>query len=223
MPRLVIFCGAIVPGFLAEPFAEGFFGLRQHKGVGVDDDGGILIGGHFIDKEVVVAAGDMVDGGEAFIAEEDRFFIGEVTADAHVGNTGERIGKVLQRGMKGIEPDDFVEEAGPFLVWAIAEHDLDPVAIAVLHLLHPEFAGGHAIGVGQEDDLVTGFLDAHAKRVFLAGDAERFVFQVNNMKSFECLFEFIEEEAGIVLAVVIDDDHFMRSWDRSGRGYPGGG
>ena len=44
------------------------------------------------------------------------------------------------------------------------------------------------------------------------------MFQVNDMKSFKCLFEFVEEEAGVVLAVVVDDDHFM-GMGRFGRGY----
>jgi hypothetical protein len=32
------------------------------------------------------------------------------------------------------------------------------------------------------------------------------------METFECLFEFVEEEAGVVLAVVVDDDNLMGAW-----------
>ncbi len=54
-----------------------------------------------------------------------------------------------------------------------------------------------------------GLFDAHAERIFLAGDSDGFVFQVDDMESFEGLFKFIQQEAGIVLAIVIDNDHFM--------------
>src|SRR5579863_7333064 len=98
MLRLVIFGGAIMTGFLAEPFAEGLFGLRDHKGVRVYDDGRILFGCHFIDKEVVVTAGDMVEGGEAFVAKEDGLLIGEVAAYTHIGMAGKGVGEILQGG-----------------------------------------------------------------------------------------------------------------------------
>jgi hypothetical protein len=120
--------------------------------------------------------------------------------------------------MEGVEADDLVEEArGPF-IGAVAEYDLDPVAIAVLHFLHPEFAGGDAIGVGQQDDLVQGFFDAHAQRVFFTGNADGFVFEVDDMEAFEGLFEFVQQEAGVVLAVVVDDDDFVGAgigWTRA--------
>jgi len=115
----------------------------------------------------------------------------------------------LQGGVKGIEADDLIEHTGTFFVGAIAEYDFDAIVISVLHFLHPEFAGGDAIGVREQDDLVPGFFDAHAEGIFLTGDTDCFVFQVDDMKSFEGLFEFVEKEAGIILAIVIDHDHFV--------------
>jgi len=209
MQGLVIFRGAVVTGLLSEPFTEGLFRFRQGEGIGIDYDGGIELVGYLIDEQVVVAAGQMIDGGEAFVPEKNIFFIGEVSADAHIRDACQGVGEVLQRCVKGIEADDLVEEAGVFLVGAITQHYFDAIIVSVLHLLHPEFAGWHTVCVGQQDDLVFGFLDAHAQRIFFSGDADGFLFKVDYMESFEGFFELVEEEAGIVLAVVIDDDHFM--------------
>jgi hypothetical protein len=74
MPGFVVFGGGIVAGFLPEPFPEILFGFGEGEGIGVYDDGGIVFCGHFVDEEVVVAAGDVVDGGEAFVAEENLFY-----------------------------------------------------------------------------------------------------------------------------------------------------
>jgi len=206
---LIVFGGSVVTGFLSEPFRESFFGFGEHEGIGIYDDGGIILCGHFIDEEVVVAAGHVVDSGEAFIAEEDVFFVREVSADAHIGPACQGVGKILEGGMKGIEANDLVEEAGAFFVGTVTQDDFDPVAVTVLHFLHPEFAGRHAIGVGKQYYLVQGFFDAHAQGVFFSGDADGLVFEVDDMEAFEGLFEFVEEEAGVVLTVVVDDDDFV--------------
>jgi len=84
--------------------------------------------------------------------------------------------------------------------------------------LHPEFAGGHAIGVGEEHYFMSGFLDTHAERVLFAGDADGFLFQIDDMEAFEGLFEFVQEESGLVLAIVVDDDDLMRAGIGLGEG-----
>ena len=81
--------------------------------------------------------------------------------------------------------------------------------IGILHFLDPELSGGYAIGVGKKDDLIAGFFDAHAQRVFFTWDADGIVFEIDNMQSFEGLFEFVEKKAGVILAVMVDDDHFV--------------
>lgn len=56
---------------------------------------------------------------------------------------------------------------------------------------------------------MSGFFNTHAERVFFAGDADGFLFEVDDMKAFEGLFEFVQEESGLVLAVVVDDDDLV--------------
>ena len=67
MKGAIVFCRAIVPCFLFEPFAECLFGLGHGKCVGVHYDGGVILIGHLIDKEIVVSAREVIDGGEAFV------------------------------------------------------------------------------------------------------------------------------------------------------------
>jgi hypothetical protein len=111
--------------------------------------------------------------------------------------------------MEGVEPDDLVEKACFFFIGAVSEDDFDAIIVAGLHFLHPEFGSGDAVGIGEEDDLVFGFLDTHAEGVFFSGDADGFLFEVYDVEAFMFLFYFVEEEAGIVLAVVVDDDDLV--------------
>ena len=94
--------------------------------------------------------------------------------------------------MEGVEADDLVEESGCFFIRAIAEDHFDTVVIAVLHFLHPEFAGRHTVGVSEQDDLVPGFLDTHAERIFFPGDADGFLFEIDDVQAFKGFFKFIE-------------------------------
>lgn len=111
--------------------------------------------------------------------------------------------------MEGVKTDDLIEEARVFFIGAVAEHHFDAIVIAVLHLLHPEFAGGDAVGVCEQDDLVPGLLDPHAEGIFFTGNADGFLFEVNDMESFEGLFKFIQQEAGVILAIVVNNDNLM--------------
>ena len=51
--------------------------------------------------------------------------------------------------MKGIEPDDFVENAFLLVVGTISEGNLHPIVKRLLHFLNPEFRSGYTIGVCQ--------------------------------------------------------------------------
>ena len=46
--------------------------------------------------------------------------------------------------------------------------------------------------------------------IFFRG-SDRFVFEVDNMQVLECFFKFFQQVAGIVLAVVIDNNDFVGS------------
>jgi len=206
---------AVVPGcgvmtcLLTEPVIKCLFGLGHGERVGVHDDGGIFLGSHFIDEQVVVPARDVVNSREPLILEEYILFVREIPPHAHIRDAGQGVGKVLDGSVEGVKPDDLIEETGGFFIGTVTQDHLDAIVVAVLHFLHPVFTGGHAIGVGEEHYFVSGFLDTHAEGVFFAGDADGFLFEIDDMKAFEGLFEFIQEESGLVLAIVVDDDDLV--------------
>ena len=215
---------AVVPGcgvmtcLLTEPVIKSLFGLGHREGVGVHDDGGIFLCSHFIDEQIVISAGDVVDGGEPFVLEEYVFFVREIPPHTHIRDAGQGVGEVLDGGVEGVKPDDLIQETGGFFIGTVTQDHLDAIVVAVLHFLHPVFAGGHTIGVGEEHYLVSGFLDTHAEGIFFAGDADGFLFEIDDMKAFEGLFEFIQEESGLVLAVVVDDDDLVGAGIGLGQG-----
>lgn len=215
---------AVVPGrgvmtcLLTEPVIKCLFGFGHRERIGVHDDGGIFLCSHFIDKEVVVPAGDMVDGGEPFVLEEYALFVGEIPPDTHIRDAGQGVRKVLDGGVEGVKADDLIQETGGFFIGAVTQDHLDAIVVAVLHFLHPVFTGGHTIRVGEEHYFVSGFLDTHAERVFFAGDADGFLFEIDDMKAFEGLFEFVQEESGLVLAIVVDDDDLVGAGIGLGQG-----
>lgn len=211
MQGAIVFGCGVVTCLLPEPFSKGLFGFRHGKGIGVDHDGCVLPGGHFVDEQVIIPAGKMVDGREAFVAEEDIFLVGEITSYTHIGDACQCVGEILKGGMESVEADDLVEKAGGLFIGAVSKDYFDAVVITVLHFLHPEFAGRHTVGVREQNDLVPGFLDTHAEGVFFTGDTDGLLFEIDDMQTFEGLFKFIQQEAGVVLAVVIDDDNLMRA------------
>lgn len=216
--------GAVVPGrgvmtgLLTEPVIKCLFGLGHREGVGVHDDGGIFLCSHFIDEQVIVTTGDVIDGGKPFILEEYVLFVGEVTPHTHIGDAGQSIGEILDGSVESVEADDLIEESGGFFIRAIAQDHLDAIVVAVLHFLHPEFTGGHTVGVGEEHYFVSGFFDTHAEGVFFAGDADSFLFEIDDMEAFEGFFEFVQKESGLVLAIVVDDDDLMGAGIDLGQG-----
>ena len=58
---------------------------------------------------------------------------------------------------------------------------------------------------------MSGFADAHAQRIFFSRDAFGFIFEVYDMQTLKCFFKFFQQVPGIILAVVINHDHFMRT------------
>ena len=112
--------------------------------------------------------------------------------------------------MKGVETNELVQKPGIFFIRAIAQDYLRSIPVSFLHFLDPEFCSGNAIRICQQNDLIQGFFDAHAEGIFFPRDADGFVFEIDDMKTLEFLFKFIEEIAGLVLAVMIHDHDLMR-------------
>ena len=109
MLGLIVFSGGIVTCFLAKPTRPSGFRNRTRNGIGVDHHAGILFGGHLIDEKIIVAAGNVVDRRESPIAQEQSFFVRQISAYTHVGDTGQGVREILQGGVKRFESDQFIE------------------------------------------------------------------------------------------------------------------
>src|SRR5450432_3132916 len=99
----------------------------------------------------------------------------------------------------------------------ITQNDLRTILVTILHFLHPEFTCRNTIAVSKLQNLMFRFTDAHAQRIFFTGNALGFIFQVYDMQTFKSLFKFFQQVPGIILAIVIHYNHFMRTWISLGK------
>lgn len=65
-----------MPLLLAQPVAKCFLGFCQRKGIGIQHNGGVVFIGDFMNEEIVISAGNMIDGGEALVIYEELTLVG---------------------------------------------------------------------------------------------------------------------------------------------------
>ena len=73
----------------------------------IDNNGGIAFGGHAVNKQIIIAAGNMIDRGKALV-KKTVLFIRQVSANAHIGRARQGKRKILQCSMKSFKTDKLV-------------------------------------------------------------------------------------------------------------------
>ena len=64
-----------MPGLLAQPLVKSSLRLTECDGIFINDDGSVVFTGNLVDEQIIVTAGDVIDGGKAFVAKKNILFV----------------------------------------------------------------------------------------------------------------------------------------------------
>ena len=84
MYRFIIFCRAVMTAFLFHPLAPVFSRLTQSKSIGININFSVSFCGSSFNKQIIIAAGNIIVCTKTFMAEENSFFITQVSPNTHV-------------------------------------------------------------------------------------------------------------------------------------------
>lgn len=130
-------------------------GRRTFDGVfGVDYYCGVFSVGGLTDEHVVVAHRHGIMRGEAFVSEKQPLAVGEVLSHAHVGLARQGSGKVHHCRLYGLETHQEIQQPSSVAVTAIADDRFRVSAVAADHAAKPLVAGGQAVNLGQNHEVV---------------------------------------------------------------------
>ncbi len=207
-PHVVFRHGRVAATLLSHPNAEAV-GRGGEDGIfGVNQDLGVLFGGHLADEKIVVADGSRVMGNESFIPVKQLFTIRKIPADTHEGMTVEGRRKVEQSVLERIEAHEAVQ--GAFLLdeRTVANDDFRIVAVAVHHATQPLVVGWHTVEVGEDDNVVLGRFYAHRQRELLAVEEVKVLLQLHGLDSWLQAFKVFQVFLGVVVGTVVHHNDF---------------
>ena len=139
---------------LGYPFPESTFRVAESERGRIQHHGGVSFARHPVDKQIIISRTNAVMRDKPIIPVKERFGIREVAPHSHVGDTFERIGKVLHGDSGGIKPDELVQETGNPFIGTIAQHDLFLVTESRSHAPDPLITRRTAVGIGQQKPVI---------------------------------------------------------------------
>ena len=116
--------------------------------------------------------------------------------------------EVEQTVLERIETHDAVQTALFLHVWAIADDDFGFVVVAVHHAPQPLVVDGHAIAVGEHNEVILRRFDAHRERELLAVEEVKVLFQLHRFYPWLFTFEVFQVFFGLVIRAVVHHNEF---------------
>src|SRR4051794_818710 len=99
----------------------------------INYDSSVFVGSYFIDKQVVISSGYVVDGGKALIANKNITLIAQVSAYPHIRLTCKSKRKILHCSMEGFKANELVKQALLFKISPIPQYNVYSRCIPFLH------------------------------------------------------------------------------------------
>ena len=179
---------------------DGVFGVNQHLGV--------FLGGRLVDEEVVFADRGGIVRDEALVPVEQLLAVGEVLPDAHVRVMRQSCGEVKQSVLQRVETHDAVERTLLVYQRTVADDDFGAGVVTVHHAAQPLLVDGHAVAVGEDDEVVFGRLDAHGKWEFLAIEEVKVLLELHRLHPRLVTLQVFQVFLGLVVGTVVHHDDF---------------
>ena len=192
------------------PSGERLLGFALHERIVLEDHSGVGGRSVLIDKHIVGTVGDTVVLDKGTVFEEELAAVGEIAAGAGEGVVHESGAKIRDRINYIIILLESAEETGLVFDAAVAENDAGGgVVVATDHLADPREivkVVRHTIGVGEEEDVVFGRLDADGERVLLALEEIDVFAEGDDFEAAVVFGEELEDVFGVVVGDIVDND-----------------
>lgn len=208
-PRVMNGSGKVTT-LLVEPLTERRLGQGERLGVAVVLNTGVVSIGVHRDKEIVIAALEVKDGGKPLLAEEHFATVSEIATNPHVRLAVEGEPHVLKRNSERVVSNEMVKQARRGLITTVAEHKLLTINEVAHHERNPIVGDGATIGINKEQQIVVSRLDANGEVEFLAREDLGVLWQIGYKKIGIDPLPRLDEFVGLVGGTVVDDNHLKR-------------